>query len=242
MHNFCRFKMYHKVLKNLWLLRFLPHILFFNFKMLPFNQAVKLPIWLYKPKFGKLTGAVVLDIPLKDVKMGMIKLGEFSVNIYPNSGVMLDIRGHIVFKGKCHIGNNSYISVGEKGVLEFGDAFSSTTSLKLCCYNSIKFGNHDLIGWDCLFMDTDFHRLTYTDGRMNRGYGPIIIGDEVWVANGCKVFKNTSIPSKCVISSGSNISGDISYPQYSVIGPNTGIIVKRERIYRNWKNDVISYN
>lgn len=234
--------MYHKVLKNLWVLRFLPYILYFNFKMLPFNQAVKLPVWLYKPKFGKLTGRVVLDMPLKDVKMGMIKLGEYSVNIYPNSGIMLDIRGQIVFKGKCYIGNNSYITVGEKGELEFGDAFSSTTSLKLVCYNSVRFGNHNLIGWDCLFIDTDFHRLTHTDGSMNRGYGPIRIGDEVWVANGCKVFKNTSIPPKCVISSGSNISGDISVPQYSVIGHNMDTIVRRKETYRNWKNDVISYN
>lgn len=184
---------------------------------------------------------MLLDLPQKRIKFGMVKLGIYTVNIYPNSGIMQDIRGRVIFKGNCYIGNKSFISIGEKGVLEFGETFSSTTSIKIVCYNSIKFGNHVLIGWDCLFMDTDFHKLTRLDGSQNCGYGPISIGDEVWAASGCKILKDTIIPCKCVVSSGSIIAESINVPQFSVIGNNTDVIIKRKRTYRNYKDDKV-YN
>lgn len=39
-------------------LRSLPYSIYFNFHYLPFRQAVKLPILLYKPKLLKLKGIV----------------------------------------------------------------------------------------------------------------------------------------------------------------------------------------
>lgn len=209
--------------------------------MLPIGQAIKLPIWLYKPKFGKLTGKVKLDMPDCYIKSGMIRLGEFYVNIYPNSGCMIDNRGMMVFRGKCRIGNNSYISVGETGVLEFGKKFESTTSIKIACYNSIKFGNHVLVGWDCLFLDTDFHTLTKSNGERNRGYGPIVIGDEVWIANGCKVYKCSCIPAKCVVSGQTVISSKVDVPEKSVIGNSYDIEIKIKDSYRNYLDDKINY-
>lgn len=43
------------------LLRAIISSLYFNFKYLPFNQALKLPILLYKPYFKELKGKVVID-------------------------------------------------------------------------------------------------------------------------------------------------------------------------------------
>ena len=42
----------------------LPYIVknvYFNFHYLPFRQAIKLPIWLYKPSFGVLNGLLSID-------------------------------------------------------------------------------------------------------------------------------------------------------------------------------------
>lgn len=231
--------MMNKVKKNICFLKYLPQIMYFNFKMLPFKYAIRLPIWLYKPKFLCLEGGVVFDCLEKDIKPGMIKLGENNVSIYPNSGIMLEIYGKLRFKGNCYIGNNSYISVGKKGELQFGKTFSSTTSLKLVCNNSVIFGDHVLVGWDCLIMDTDFHTLTRIDGSKNLGYGPIYVEDEVWIANGCKIFKNSTIPYRCVVSSGSIISGKIDVPECSVIGNNNQIIVKQKGVYLDYKDNKI---
>ena len=51
-HSFKDFKPY------LWYL--IPTI-YFNFKMLPFRQARKLPVLLVKPKFIKLKGKLIID-------------------------------------------------------------------------------------------------------------------------------------------------------------------------------------
>jgi hypothetical protein len=60
----------------------------------------------------------------------MIKLGCNMVSIYPNSGIMLELRGKITFKGKCSIGNNSFISTSERSELIFGDDFIGSSTLR----------------------------------------------------------------------------------------------------------------
>lgn len=231
-----------KAIRSIWVLRYMPQILYFNFKMLPFTEACKLPIWLYKPKFGKLTGRVLFDMPSREIKPGIIRIGTFNVNIYPKTGCMIDNRGTIIFKGICKIGNNSFISVGETGQLEFGNNFSCKTSMKMACYHSITFGNNVLVGWDCLFMDTDFHVLTRTDGSKTKGYGPIYIGDEVWFGCGCKVFKRTKIPSQCVVSAQTVLSEVVNAPEQSVIGNDIRLIVKTKGVFHKYDDDKIVYS
>lgn len=48
------------------------HILYFNFKYLPFRQALKIPILLYKPHFMGLSGKINIEGP---ISFGMISLG-----------------------------------------------------------------------------------------------------------------------------------------------------------------------
>ena len=225
---------------NLWIFRSIFSSIYFNFRLLPFNQAIKLPILLYKPKFGKLRhGSVIIDCK---VEPGMIRIGHNVVNLYPNNGCMIDIKGSIVFKGRCLMGNNTRISVGEHGTLVFGEWFESTTEMKIACYNSIIFGNHVLVGWDCLFLDTDFHSLSSLDGKKNKGFAPIIVGDEVWFGAGCRIYKKSIIPSRCVISSNTNVYSDLSRFSYSVIGNKRELIPLSPGMFRNYQDDKIDYS
>ncbi len=57
--------------------------IYFNFHYLPIRQAIRLPILLYKPKFKKLKGKIIIDSP--KLKYGMVKLGFEKVSVYPNS-------------------------------------------------------------------------------------------------------------------------------------------------------------
>lgn len=204
-----------KIKQRLWMLRSLPWSIYINLHYLPFRQALHLPIMVYKPRFLKLGGSIEI---LGGVKRGMIQLGRYQVSLYPNSGIMLELRGKIIFHGNCSIGNNSFISTGERSVLEFGENFGATTTLRLTSYDHIKFGDNVLIGWDCLFMDTDFHRLTRVDGKPVKGYGSITIGKNTWIANGCRIMKNTSVPDYSVIAAYTVLTGRVDAPEKSVIG------------------------
>ena len=111
--------MIKKQWKNRRILRSILPSVYFNFHYLPFSQAIKMPILLYKPKLLKLKG----DIKIGEgkIKFGMIRLGFPTVSLYPNTGIVYENHGGtIVFNGKCTIGNNSAISIGSKGCVEFG--------------------------------------------------------------------------------------------------------------------------
>ena len=116
------------------------------------------------------------------------------MSIYPNNGILIDNRGTVIFNGKLTIGNASAISIGKEGTVEFGNNVVVTTCLKLVCYNNIQIQDDVLVGWNCMITDTDFHKLKYTAGGYSKGYGKITIGNDTWIANGCKIYKNSDIP------------------------------------------------
>ena len=229
---------YKKVLRSIF------KTIYFNFHYLPFNQAIKLPIILYKPRFLKLDGTV--EILCNNIKFGMIRLGFPTVSIFPNSGIVYENKGgKIIFRGQCSIGNNSAISVGggcgNIPLLEFGERFSASTSLKLVCYNKIIFFFFLRIGRDCLFMDTDFHKLTNLSGGYTKGFGEIIIGQNTWFGTRCMILKNIRIPDFCTISAGSILNRQIEVSTYSVIGSSANNIVKKTGLYRNIDDDTVVY-
>lgn len=67
-----------------WKWAFMPSI-YFNFRYLPFKQAIKLPIWINKPHLHAMKGKIIIDAPF--VKTGMIHLGGFGGHMYPNNGI-----------------------------------------------------------------------------------------------------------------------------------------------------------
>lgn len=205
-----------KIKENLWILRSLHKTLYLNFKCLPFKQAIKLPILLYKPKILCLKGKI--KIKAEHIKTGMIQLGTYEVNIYPNCGITIDIRGKLIFEGVCKIGNSSNISITENAETTLGNNFAATAALKFVNYDKISIGSNVLIGWDCLICDYDFH--TITNILENKEYskkGKIKIGNKVWIANGCSIMKNSEIPANTIVAAHSLINKKINVPEYSLI-------------------------
>lgn len=226
-------------LKYIKLFRSIFTSIWFNFHYLPFKQAMKLPILLYKPHIIASKGTIVIK---GEVRPFMIRLGIPQVYIYPNSGVMFENwGGQIVFEGPCKVGNASAISVGEKGVLRINDDFRATCSLKLACYHQIEIGKNVLVGWDCMIVDSDFHVMTKKDGSTTRGYAPVRIGNNVWMAMKCIVLKGSVIPNDTVLSACTLFSTKKNFNEKSVISSSLEPFVKIEGMYRNITNDNITY-
>lgn len=228
-----------KVWENKRLLRNILKSVYFNFHYLPFKQAVHLPILLYKPKLRELKGTIRFDCK---VKFGMVFLGFPYAPIYPNSGIMFqNLGGTIVFKGSCNIGSNSGLSIGEKGTCVFGSRFFSTASLKLLCFNCIEFGENARVGWDCMIMDTDFHKLSKLSGGYSKGIGSISIGSNNWIGNGCLIMKRTKTPNYCTVQARTILDKALDVPEYSIIGQAREIEIKATGLWRNIDDDVISF-
>jgi acetyltransferase-like isoleucine patch superfamily enzyme len=158
----------------------------------------------------------------------MIKLGCFDVSLYPNTGIVFENRGTISFEGRCSIGNNSAISTGDTGKLVFGDNFCSTASLKIACYKEIVFGENVLCGWNCIFMDTDFHEISSLYNTPQCSIKEILIGDNCWFALNNTVMKGTILPSNSIIASNSLLNKDYSQEgKYCLFAGQPAIVKKR---------------
>lgn len=229
----------NKFRQNAWILRSLLLTIWFNFRHLPVRHAIKLPILLYKPHLRHNSGKFIIN---GDVRFGMIRLGAPSVSIFPNSGIVIENRGTVIFDGKCFMGNDCAITTGEKGILRIGNGFHASAGAKIICYHSIKFSSDVRIGWKTMILDTDFHSMKSIDGtKRTKGYGPIEIGQNCWIASFCKILKNTAIPPYCTVASGTLLNRRIESGPYNLIYNPSEIKAKPIDMWRDFTDDMIDY-
>lgn len=180
--------------------------IYFNFKYLPFKQAAKLPILVSnKVYLRNMSGKILLDCP---ISTGLIQIGYGEVGIFDNkkSRSIWNVSGTVIFKGKCHIGHGSKISVESTGKLIMGENFAITSETSIVAASEIQFGKDCLLSWDILIMDTDFHKLKDESGNIFNAPKPIIIGNKVWIGCRSLILKGTIIPDNCVIGADSVVS------------------------------------
>ena len=212
--------------------------LIFNFRYLPIKQAVKLPIWIYKPTFFKLSGRVKIDTPT--IKTGMIRLGYMGGHMYPNTGIHWTVEGTVIFKGSCIIGNNSFIVVGKESVVTFGPHFLASTSLKLISFIGVEFGSFTRIGFDVMIMDTNFHPLyNINKQQFGKTYGPIKIGRHNWISTKSIVLHSVTTPRRCIFGMQSTITNRSECKSYSIHSGAPAKVIK-EGVVRIFGKDKIS--
>ncbi len=216
--------------------------LYFNFHYLPFKQAIKFPIVLFKSKLLKCKGEIFIES--ETITTGMIQLGEYLVSLYPNNGIVWENNGgKVIFKGSCIIGNSSALSIGEKGYCELGNNFRATTGLKLTSHHSIHFGENTLIAWEVIIMDSSFHRLKNMNGEFkSKGYAPIIIGKNNWITTRCIILSGTKTPDYCTIGAGCILNKDYSgYPTHILLAGNP-VEVKAKDVWIDLADhDIVDY-
>lgn len=173
----------------------------------------------------------------------MIQLGRNRVSLFPNNGIRFGNSGKIIFKGQTCIGNSSAILVGKNGKLSFGHNFNATAVFSAICYNKIDFGSNTMIGWNCTFIDTDFHAVkNMITGEKTKGYGSIRIGDGVWIANSCKIYKNVEIPSKTIVGADTILHKPVACEPGSLIINEHKVIVRNIGYYRDMRDDTVVYD
>ena len=230
-----------RIKPRLWMLRSLIQTIYFNFHYLPFEQAIHLPIVLYKPKLKAMKGKVIFE---GKPKMGQVQLGRHIVSLYTNTGFIYENHGGtIIFRGECVMGGGSAVSVGEYGTLDIGNRFVVTAFMRLVAYNSIKIGEKCRFAWETIVMDTDLHKLKKVKGGYSRGVGKIVLGDGCWVATRCMLQKGTVLPNHTTVQAYSVVNRDFSdIPECSIIGTSSEIKVKTTGLYRDIDDDVIDFS
>ena len=148
----------------------------------------------------------------------MIRIGKRCVFATPGRGIKFENSGRIVFKGECSIGSDSFISVGKHGFLVFGHGVTATTATTILCQHRIELGKDVLIGWNVLIYDNDFHQVQYDNPKNYKlPYGPVFVGEKVWICQGTTIAKNAKIPEECIVAANTYVSATIDCNAHTVI-------------------------
>lgn len=186
--------------------------IYFNFRVLPFSQAKKLPIRIgwHTDIQGAYKGCVKIQ---KDtsVKRNMISIG---ITPYPMVSTKSDYTllrfgkgGIIIFGEDVFIYNAASLIVSENGFISIGNDCLINQRAKIYSQKSIVIGEHFRLGWECQILDSDCH-LVYNANKQTIGnpIGGINIGNNVWIASRSSVMKGVTIPSFSIIAGNSLVS------------------------------------
>ena len=191
-------------LKAIW--RANPKTIYFNFRYLPWRQAIRFPFWISSRTYLRKTeGNITIN---GELHTGMIRIGYGDIGIFDNkrSRTIWEVAGKVVFEGKAEIGHGSKISVGDTGLLQMGKNFAITAESSIIAYKKVEFGNDCLLSWDILIMDTDFHPIMNERSEIQNPPSEIIIGNSVWIGCRSLILKGSVIPDGCVIAANTLVS------------------------------------
>ena len=192
--------------------------IYFNFRVLPLRQAIRLPFYCHVwPTILKNTG--VVKIENNKVRSFMIRLGAQRTPIYPSRSFVWRNEGNVVFKGKCRLGHHMMIKVTKNGYLEFGDQTSLNTGSRIVCQKEIIFKDKARTSWECQFYDTDFHPvIDMVRNKPIKMRSPIIIGRNVWIGHNVIVSKGVKLADEIIVSSGSVVKKSFTTPNCIIAG------------------------
>ena len=211
--------------------------LYFNFKMLPFSQARKLPFYFYgSVKFSSLKGSVKIKGP---IKRAMIGFGQKFEQMSRAKGVaefLLD--GELLFKGHAHFGKDVFFAVKKGAYCEFGFMGCLGSDVKLLCTQMIVIGNWTGVGYESQLVDTNSHPMINSKtGEVYPISGPIVLGDYNAISNRVSIMANTKTPHNCVIASNSLCNKDYTeFGSKVLIGGVPAKLIKKDFV-RDWESE-----
>jgi acetyltransferase-like isoleucine patch superfamily enzyme len=206
----------------------IPKSIYVNFRVLPFSQAIRLPIIVSrKTKLQSLSGKVIL----KKVKTGIVRMGFGNMEMldYRYNRTILLIDGTIEFAGKAKIGMGSRLMV--YGSLALGDNFLISGDGTIICAEKITIGDNSTMAWESIVMDTDHHQMFDAQGNHINPNKPVEIGQNVWIGARSFILKGCRIPDGCIIGANTLLTRSFE-DKKAVIAGNPPRIVKHNV---NWK-------
>lgn len=209
-----------------------PKSLYFNFRVLPFNQALRFPFLVaYNVKLQKLRKGIVSFGEGVRIKPITVAIGfNGTEEIAPQRALVNLSGGKIIFNGKCNFAEGCILGISG-GTLTFGANFSANKNFFVSCNQEITFGQDCMLGWNVLLFDATGH-VMYKDGIQKSSYKPIHIGNHVWLCAEVHVMKGASISDGSVVGYRSLLTGKFKEPNILVAGSPAKYVQSRI----NWGN------
>jgi len=155
---------------------------------------------------------------------GLLNIGVQYVGFsHSNDVTLLNIGGKLILKSGYSIGRGCRFDIAENAIVSFGKGGYTNVNTKFIIMHGIQVGDNCVISWDCQFLDEDFHKVYY-DGRENKPK-EIIIGNNVWIGAGAKIYQGTRVADGSVIAANAVVRGQF-LEKNTIIGGNPAKVVK----------------
>ncbi|WP_404987666.1 acyltransferase [Clostridium culturomicium] len=213
--------------RRLEILSALPKSIYFNFKVLPWKKAIRMPFLVYPNiKLRKLSKGVVKIN--SDLHPFMIKVGLVYNDDVPkiNLGyISLASNSRIEFNGNAELSYGVIIKTCNNSKITFGKNFFCNKNCSFICSSKINIGNDVLMGWNINIRDNDGgnHKI-FVEGNMKENKKPIYIGNHVWICSYSHILKGVTIADNCVVAYNSCITKSFIEKSNLIGGNPTRII------------------
>lgn len=217
----------------LYRLFLLPKNIYFNLRVLPIKQAVKMPFFINYGVKVKEVHKGVIELKSSCISKYMISVGRGGSEGIPvmSKGIIsFSPRAKIVFEGTAQFHAGARLWLDNDAEVVFGDGFSANRNFILFFNDKICFGKNCMLGWNIQIIDGNAHQVIY-DGKEKKSRCAINIGEHVWIGAEAKLMRSTSVGNNSIVAYGSCITGGV-FPDNSMIGGYPAKIIK-EGV--NWK-------
>lgn len=138
---------------------------------------------------------------------------------------LLNIKGNLKVKGNFTIQRGCRIDIGTNATATFGNNGYIHSFSLIVIMHQLEIGDDCAISWNCQFLDTDFHDISYPGKKSSSN--PIKIGNKVWIGSNVSIFKGTQIPDGCVIAANSVVRG-VFTEENALIAGNPARVIKSD--------------
>lgn len=194
--------------------------IYYNFKLLPFSQAIRFPILVsrYTTLFACKKGSIRF-ISSKP-RLGSLRIGLNDLDYSYESRSFMSIRGKLIIKGDgSHVfGPGVSLNIWKDGTLIIGNNFSVAPHLRMFVSNSIEIGDNNMWSFYNLVMDTDAHPIFDREGCLINHPQEINFGNNCWLGAYCKILKGANIPDGSIIGAGSTVTNTLANKNCIYIG------------------------
>ncbi len=195
-------------MSKLRILLSLPKTVWFNIRHLPFNQAIKLPVFISYDTDVSVKGKVSIEGKVHTAMIRMGFLCALACDTNEQTRLCIQKGGRLCFQGEAHLGHGTRLIVRPKAEMILGDNFAISSNSTIQCYKKITFGRDIQFAWECLVMDSDTHSIYDTDGKVCNEAREISFGNKIWIGCRTTILKGSIIPSNTVIGACSFVHGD----------------------------------
>lgn len=203
--------------------------IYLNFRLLPFNQGIKLPIIVSRvTTLESLSGRVYFQTK---PSFGMMKFGFNHSDLFSwkASYTIIKIDGNVYAGHFAQFGVGCSLVVDEGANLYLGDFFTIGGLSKIICRNKIVIGNNFRGAWELQLFDTNFHYIkSIEDGSVIRREQEIVLGTNNWMCNRVSIMPGTKTNDFFIAASNSLCNKDYTtaVPKYSLVAGSPAKLLK----------------